>query len=121
MKERLQLLDRSTLAQVTGLLLAEAQRTHGDVSGFQAWPTLANELALYEGRRLDDIAARYASDIQRIDNFNASSQGQHFHAALGAATKALATQTVADRWAFVDAEDTKFRSKWKAQYAANTR
>jgi hypothetical protein len=120
MKERMKLIDQSTLAQVTQSWLDEAKRTHGDESGFQAWPIMALTIANYQGPKLDDMGKRYAPDLKSIEGFNNSSLGRRYHAAFGAATRALAEQTLAENRSFEDTEKEKFGAKWKSTYAEMT-
>lgn len=117
MKERVNLLKQSTLGQVTQIWLDEAKRTHGDVSGFQAWPMMALMIANSQGPKLDEMRAQYSPGLKSIEHFNASSLGQRYYTAFAGAGRAMAEQNLAENRTFEDTEEGKFGAEWKSKYA----
>jgi hypothetical protein len=117
LKRRLHLLSLGTNAQVTRSWHEEAERTHGDTSGFQAFGFIAGAVALREGATLDDIANRYKTDLKDIEDFTNSPLSRRFYTAFGAASLALGPSVQSALDSFKKAERDKYGGKWRARYA----
>jgi formylglycine-generating enzyme required for sulfatase activity/ankyrin repeat protein len=116
LKERLRLLSLSTNAQLTQAWFDEAQRTHGDTSGFQAYGFLAGATAITQGPALDAIGERYAADLGAFESFNKTPLAHRFYAAFGAASLAIAPLMQSFMGSFQHAEQAKYGERWESAY-----
>lgn len=109
---RLQTLGLSSNVIAMQLDARAVQKAGGDVSGHAGDIVLFAEIAVLQGRSLDDVAATYAQHLAAFRAFNESALGQRFYGAILPALNAEAASNKAALAAFIGTEEFKYRSRW---------
>jgi hypothetical protein len=115
-KQRMRLLLLSTTSQVTQAWFDQAQRAHGDTSGFGAYGFMAAATAVSQGAALDAIGERYSADLDAFESFNKTPLAHRYYAAFGSATLSATPVMQSVMKTFDQTEQARYGERWKSAY-----
>jgi formylglycine-generating enzyme len=116
LKERMRLLAMGMDMMVSRADYEEAERQHGDISGFGAMPILIQNAALRGGDQLDALVKQFAPDVAAFATFSDSPLAKRFYAAIGPALRAAGKVATDAITAFQRQEQAQYLENWRRTY-----
>jgi formylglycine-generating enzyme len=116
LKERMRLLAMGMDMMVSRADYEDAERQHGDISGFGAMPILIQNAALRGGDQLDALVKQFAPDVAAFAAFSDSTLAKSFYAAVGPALRAGGKVATDAFTSFQSQEQALYLENWRRTY-----